>query len=285
LEKKNSQMRQVWRHLRKNKTAMFGLFIIIIVVGSALFADVIADYDTKVIKQNAKEIFQSPSAKHFFGTDSYGRDIFARIIHGSRRSLSIGLVSTVIGASLGVLIGATAGYYGGKIDEIIMRILDVQMSIPPLLLALAIVAALGPGLRNLLIAITISMAPGFARVVRAVVLSIADEEFVEAAKACGTKDYKIIFIHILPNAIGPIIVQTTMAIAGMILAGAGLSYIGMGIQPPDPEWGAMLAQAQNSMRQYPYLVFFPGISLILTSLAFNLLGDGLRDALDPKLRS
>lgn len=285
MEKKNSQMRQVWRHLRKNKTAMFGLFIIIIVVGSALFADVIADYDTKVIKQNAKEIFQSPSAKHFFGTDSYGRDIFARIIHGSRRSLSIGLVSTVIGASLGVLIGATAGYYGGKIDEIIMRILDVQMSIPPLLLALAIVAALGPGLRNLLIAITISMAPGFARVVRAVVLSIADEEFVEAAKACGTKDYKIIFIHILPNAIGPIIVQTTMAIAGMILAGAGLSYIGMGIQPPDPEWGAMLAQAQNSMRQYPYLVFFPGISLILTSLAFNLLGDGLRDALDPKLRS
>ena len=281
---KQSLTFETFRRLSKNPVAMFGLCVIIIVSLLCIFANVIADYETVALKQNVDQILQTPSAKHWFGTDSYGRDMFARIIHGGRNSLAIGLASTLIGAAIGSLIGATAGYFGGKIDEIIMRLLDVQMSIPGLLLALAIVAALGPELRNLLIAITIAMVPGFARVVRAVVITIAQEQYIEAAKASGTRNFMIILKHILPNAMGPIIVQTTMAISGMILAGAGLSYIGMGIQPPIPEWGAMLSEGQSLMRTYPHLAIFPGLALILTSLAFNLFGDGLRDALDPKLR-
>lgn len=282
---KNRQVAEVWRRIKKNKVAMFGLMVIVIVILMAIFADVITNYDEMAIKQNAKAVLQYPSTEHWFGTDAFGRDVFARIVHGTRASLTLGISATFISLVFGVIIGAAAGYYGGIIDEIIMRILDMIMCIPGLLLALAIVAALGPGLRNMLIAITISMVPGFARVVRAVVLTIVGEVYIEAARCCGTRDFKILLIHVIPNAMGPIIVQATMSISGMILIGAGLSYIGMGIQPPAPEWGAMLSEANNYMRQYPYLVIFPGFALILTSLAFNLFGDGLRDALDPKLKN
>lgn len=283
--RKKSQTLEIWKRMKKNKTAMVGLVIIVIVVLVAVFADFITNYDKMAIQQNADAILQSPSLHHWFGTDSFGRDEFARVIFGARVSLAIGLISTIISLAIGCFIGAASGYYGGKTDEIIMRILDMFMCIPGMLLMLAIVAALGPGLTNMMIAIVISMIPGFARVVRSVILSVIGDDFIEAAKACGTSDFRIIMVHILPNAMGPIIVQATMAISGMIMAGAGLSYIGMGIQPPRPEWGAMLADANNYMRQYPHLVIFPGLALVITSLSFNLLGDGLRDALDPKLKN
>lgn len=284
-KKRQSQLAQFWRRLVKNKTALLGLAIIGVVLFFAIFADVFVDYSTQVIGQNAQARLQPPSWQHLFGTDAFGRDQFARIIHGARVSITIGLVATALAVVFGGLIGSVTAFYGGLVDEIIMRILDILMCIPPLLLALAIVAALGPGMMNMMIAITISSVPGFSRIVRSVILSIVEEDFIEAARACGTSDARTILVHILPNAMGPIIVQATMSIAGIILAAAGLSYIGMGIQPPRPEWGAMLADANTYMREYPHLVIFPGLALILTSLAFNLLGDGLRDALDPKLKS
>lgn len=283
--KKNSQVKEIWKRMKKNKTAMIGLVIICIFVLLAIFADVIVDYEEMAITQNVKERLQPPNSVHWFGTDGYGRDVFARILHGSRVSLIIGLASTSISVIFGGLFGAMAGYYGGKIDSIIMRVMDTIMCIPPILLALAIVAALGPGIRNLLIAITVAQVPGFARVIRSVILSVAGQDFIEAAKACGTTDKRIILKHILPNAMGPIIVQATMSVSGMIITAAGLSFIGMGIQPPRPEWGAMLSESREYMRYAPYLVAFPGIAIVLAALSLNLLGDGLRDALDPRLKN
>lgn len=283
--KKKSQAKEIWRRMKKNKGAMIGLIIICIFVFFAIFADVIENYEERAIDQNVKERLQGPSSEHWFGTDAYGRDVFARIIHGSRISLTLGLATTSISVVLGGIFGAAAGYYGGKTDSIIMRIMDTIMCIPPILLALAIVAALGPGMRNLLIAITVAQVPGFTRVIRSVVLTVVDQEYIEAAKACGTLDSRIILKHILPNAMGPIIVQATMAVAGMIIAAAGLSFIGMGVQPPAPEWGAMLSQAREYMRHAPYLVMFPGMAIILAALSLNLIGDGLRDALDPRLKN
>ena len=283
--KKKSQGKEIWKRMKKNRAAMIGLVIICIFVFFAIFADVIADYEEEAITQNVKERLQPPNSEHWFGTDAYGRDIFARILHGARVSLTIGLASTGISVILGGLFGAAAGYYGGKVDSIIMRVMDTVMCIPAILLALAIVAALGPGIRNLLIAITVAQVPGFTRVIRSVILSVVGQDFIEAAKACGTTDKRIIIKHILPNAMGPIIVQATMSVAGMIITAAGLSFIGMGIQPPRPEWGAMLAESREYMRYAPYLVAFPGIAIVLAALSLNLLGDGLRDALDPRLKN
>lgn len=283
--KKKSQGKEIWKRMKKNRAAMIGLVIICIFVFLAVFADLIADYEEKAITQDATVRLQPPNSEHWFGTDAYGRDVFARIIHGARVSLTIGLASTGISVILGGLFGAMAGYYGGKIDSIIMRLMDTIMCIPGILLALAIVAALGPGMRNLLIAITVAQVPGFTRVIQSVILSVVGQDFIEAAKACGTTDTRIIIRHILPNAMGPIIVQATMSVAGMIITAAGLSFIGMGIQPPRPEWGAMLAESEEYMRYAPYLVAFPGIAIVLAALALNLLGDGLRDALDPRLKN
>lgn len=281
--KKKSQAKEIWNRMKKNKPAMVGLVIISIFILVAIFADVLASYD-KAIDPNIAERLQPPSASHWFGTDEYGRDEFARIIHGGRVSLSIGVISVSIAILVGGIIGAIAGYFGGKLDNIIMRLMDTIMAIPPILLTLAIVAALGTGLTNLLIAITIASFPIFARVIRSVVLPVVGQDFIEAARACGTSDSRIILRHILPNAIGPIIVQATMAVAGMIITAAALSFIGMGIQPPKPEWGSMLSSSREYMMTSPYLTFIPGIAIILASLSLNLLGDGLRDALDPKLR-
>ena len=249
----------------------------------AVFADLIVPYELG-IKVDGSIRLQPPSSEHWFGTDNLGRDVFSRIVHGSRVSLTIGIATTLISVVIGGFLGAAAGYYGGKADNIIMRLVDIFMCIPSILLALAIVAALGPGLRNLLIAITISYVPVFTRMVRAVILNVVDQDFVEAARAYGASDMRIILKYIAPNAMGPIIVQCTMGIAGMILSAASLSYIGMGIQPPEPEWGAMLSDAREFMRTAPYLIYFAGFSILLAALAFNLVGDGLRDALDPKLK-
>ena len=284
LNRKKSKFHDIFRQLRRNVPAMIGLVIICLLVLMALFADVIVDYDVDVTGMNPSEQFQPPSAEHWFGTDNYGRDLFARVVYGSRISLQLGVITTAACLVIGGLLGAIAGYYGGLVDSIIMRILDTLMAIPAVLLSLAIVASLGPGLRNLMIAITISRIPGFARVIRSSILTVVGQEYIEAAKSCGTSEARIILRHILPNALGPIIVQSTMTIAQNILAAAGLSFIGMGIAPPMPEWGSMLSEAREYMRYVPHMAIFPGLALALSALSFNLLGDGLRDAFDPKMK-
>lgn len=283
--KKKSQIAEVWKRMKKNKTAVFGLTVISFLILAGVFADFIADYDTVVIKQNVSHRLQTPSAAHWFGTDVYGRDIFARIIHGTRTSLTIGVFTSFFAAFIGAIIGAIAGYFGGKIDNLIMRIVDIFMCIPSILLALSVVAALGPGLGNLFIAMVISLTPVFVRLVRAVVLGLREEDYIEAAKASGTTTARIISRHILPNAMGPIIVQATMSVSSTIILAAGLSFLGLGILPPTPEWGAMLAGGKEFMRDAPHIVFFPGMAIVLSALSINLLGDGLRDALDPKLKN
>ncbi|MBQ8507813.1 MAG: ABC transporter permease [Clostridia bacterium] len=282
--KKNSQWREVWRRFRKSKTAMFGLFLLIIVVGMAIFADVIVPYE-KATEQNIMVRKQGPSAEHWFGTDELGRDVFARVVHGSRYSLLIGISTSVFSLILGGLLGAIAAFYGGTVDNIIMRITDIVMTVPPILLSLAVVAALGPNLKNLLLAITISCVPSMVRMVRSVVLTVADQDYIEAARSYGASDMRIILKYVIPNALGPIIVTTTMNVAGMILSAAGLSFIGMGVQPPAPEWGALLSDAETYMFDAPHLLYFPGLFIVISALSFNLVGDGLRDALDPKLKN
>lgn len=282
--KKRNQIGEIWRRMRKNKTAMLGLVIITIFVFLAVFADLICNYDTMAIKQDIANRLQGSSLAHWFGTDTYGRDVFARVIHGGRISLSVGFISVSISALTGGLLGATSGLYGGRVDNLIMRFMDAVVSIPSMLLTLALVAALGHGIRNLLIAITIGQIPAFTRVVRASVLSVSGQDFVEAARSYGTDMFRVIYRHIIPNAIGPIIVQATMSIAGTILQISGLSFLGMGIEAPAPEWGSMLSEARPLMRSSPYLVIFPGMAIVLAALAMNLIGDGLRDAMDPKLK-
>jgi len=283
--KKKNMWKEVWRRLKKSKLALLGIAALGIFVFLIVFADIIADYDKMVITQNTAIRLQPPSGAHWFGTDEYGRDVFARIIHGGRVSLTVGLMTTLISALLGGIIGAVAGYYRGMIDNVIMRINDMIMGIPGILLAIAIAAALGPGIRNLIIALTISQVPGFTRIIRSMILTVIEQDFVEAAKAYGSSDPFIIGRHIIPNAMGPIIVQATMTVANMILATAALSYLGMGVQPPAPEWGAMLSDGKEYMRYSPYIVVYPGLAIALLALSLNLVGDGMRDALDPRLKN
>jgi peptide/nickel transport system permease protein len=271
--------------LRKNKAAMGGLIAIVILTLLAVFADVICDYQLDAINMNAAVRLSGPSLSHIFGTDNYGRDVFARIIFGARVSLSIGIVCVGISMVAGGFIGALSGYLGGLFDIVTMRLTEMFNCIPGVLLCLAIVAALGHGMRNLVIAMVIASIPAFARVTRALVLPLADQDYIEAARACGTKTPRIIIRHIVPNAMGPLIVQATMAIASVVISAAGLSFIGMGIQPPDPEWGAMLAQGNEFIRNAPHLAVFPGLAIVVSALSFNLIGDGLRDALDPRLKN
>lgn len=281
---KRNRSREVVRRFRKNKLAMLGLVIILIMMLLAIFADVIIDYSMAVTSNSSLRL-KSPSDVPPFGTDAYGRNQLARIVHGARISLSLGFFTTFISLGIGGLLGAMCGYYGGIFDEIVMRLMDILLSIPTLLMAIAIVSTLGPTVMNLLIAITISQIPGFTRIVRSSVLSVVGEDYIEAAKMGGSSDLRIIMHDVLPNAIGPIIVQGTMAIAQMILLAAGLSFIGLGVQPPTPEWGTMLNQARDYMQEYPYLVTIPGIAIAISAFSINLVGDGLRDALDPKLKN
>ena len=283
-KRKGGLYRDIWRRYKKNKAAMIGLVIMIAIVLIAVCADWIVPYE-KVISQSGAERLQPPSAAHWFGTDEYGRDLFARVIHGSRYSLFIGVATSLMALAAGAVLGASAGYFGGVVDNIISRITEVFLCVPPILLSLAVVAALGGNLRNLIIAITISSIPGNVRLIRSVVMTVAEEDYIEAACSYGASRKRIIFRHVLPNAMGPIIVNTTMSISSMILSAAGLSFIGMGIQPPSPEWGALLSEAEAYMFTAPYMLLFPGIFIVLAALSFNLVGDGLTDALDPKLRN
>ena len=280
--KKTNQMKEIWRRFRKSKTAMLGLCLLIFVLCIAIFADVITPYEN-AISQSANRL-DGPSAAHIFGTDELGRDLFARIVHGSRYSLLIGVSTSVLALVIGGLLGAIAAYYGGWVDNIIMRMTDVVMTVPPILLSLAVVAALGGSLRNLLIAITISCVPSMLRLVRSVVLGVVDEDYIEAARSYGASDMRIILKYVIPNALGPIIVTTTMNVANMILSAAGLSFLSLGVQPPAPEWGALLSDAKTYMFTAPHLLYIPGIFIVIAALSFNLAGDGLRDALDPKLK-
>ena len=282
--KKRSNAYELWIRFMKNGTAVAGLIIFALIVLVAVLAPFLADYNTVVVKINIAERLQPPSWQHWFGTDELGRDIMARIMHGARISLVIGLSSIGISLLVGGALGALAGYYGGRTDSLIMRTMDVFLCLPDVLLALAIVAAFGKTMTNLVIAIGLSFAPKFSRVVRSAVMSVRDNEYVEAARSIGARDLWIIRHHILINSMGPIIVQVTLYVASAILTISALSFLGLGIQAPVPEWGNMLASGRTYMRDCPYIVMAPGLAIFFTILALNLLGDGLRDTLDPRLK-
>jgi len=283
-QKRRGQLAEIFGRLLKNRMATLGLIVLGMLVLVAVFADQIADYEEVVIKQNYTERFLPPSTKHLFGTDEFGRDVFARIVHGTRISLFVGLLSVSISLVIGGTLGAIAGYYGGKLDNVIMRVLDVMLAIPGMLLAIAIVNSLGASMINMMISVGISGVPGFARITRAAVLSVKDQEFIEASRAVGARDHAIILTHVLPNSLAPIIVQATLKVGNAINITAALSFIGLGVKAPAPEWGAMLSSSRAFIRDYPHLVIFPGLAIMIVILSLNLLGDGLRDALDPKLR-
>ena len=282
--KKKSQFVEVWKRLCRNKTAVLGLVIVALLTLMAILSPILIDYETQVIKTNYSEALQAPSADHWFGTDEMGRDILLRVMYGSTVSLSIGVVTVAVSLTVGLILGAAAGYFGGKTDMIIMRIMDIFLAIPGTLLAICIVASLGNSIPNLVIAQAVSSIPTFSRVVRGAVITARDADYVEAARAIGAKDATIIFHEVLPNSLAPIIVQTTLQVASVILSIAGLSFIGLGIPAPTPEWGAMLSGARAYIRDYSYMCLFPGLAIMTTILSLNLLGDGLRDALDPRLR-
>ena len=282
--KKKSQFVEVWKRLCRNKTAVLGLVIVALLTLMAILSPILIDYETQVIKTNYSEALQAPSADHWFGTDEMGRDILLRVMYGSTVSLSIGVVTVAVSLTVGLILGAAAGYFGGKTDMIIMRIMDIFLAIPGTLLAICIVASLGNSIPNLVIAQAVSSIPTFSRVVRGAVITARDADYVEAARAIGAKDATIIFHEVLPNSLAQIIVQTTLQVASVILSIAGLSFIGLGIPAPRPEWGAMLSGARAYIRDYSYMCLFPGLAIMTTILSLNLLGDGLRDALDPRLR-
>lgn len=281
--KKRSQMKEIWRRFRRNKQAMVGMCMIAILIIGAVFADIIAPYDP--LKQDIIHRLQGPSSAHWFGTDELGRDIFSRILYGSRISLTVGLIAVGLSSIVGCALGAVAGYYGGILDNVIMRCTDILMAIPSILLNISIVAALGTGLQNVMIAIGISSIPAYCRIMRASLLSLKDQEFVDASRAAGASDFHIIVNHILPNSMAPLIVQATLKIGGAILSCASMSFIGLGIVPPTPEWGAMLSTGRDFLRDAPHLTAFPGMAIMFAVFSMNLMGDGLRDALDPKLKN
>ena len=289
-KKQRSLWQDAWRRFKKNRTAMIGLAFFLFLIAIAITTLVIdlatgnEFYRNNVINQDLFGRLQGPSKEHLFGQDEFGRDMLLRMIWAVRYSLFMGSAAVIIGMVCGGVLGAMSGYYGKTVDAVIMRAMDILLAIPSMLLATAIVAALGTSLINVLIAIAISYVPTFARTVRASVLTVKDQEFIEAARAIGCHDGEIIFKYIIPNAMAPIIVQATVGLAGAILSIAGLSFLGLGIQPPTPEWGAMLSNARTYIRDAWHVTVIPGLGIMLTILALNLMGDGLRDALDPRLK-
>lgn len=282
LAKRHGQWQDTLRRLFRNKLAVVGLVIVFVILFGVIFADFLTPYDYD--KQDYGSRFMMPCAEHLFGTDNFGRDLFTRVLYGGRISLLVALLSLVISTVIGVFLGATAGYFGGKYELFVMRLMDIIMAIPGLLLAVAISAGLGTGIFNTALAISIAGIPPSVRMLRATVLQIRDEEYVEAARATGATDMRIIFHHVLPNTIAPLIVDSTLRIGINILQISSLSFVGLGIQPPTPEWGSILSAGRAYIQDFWPLITFPGIAIMLTLLGFNLLGDGLRDALDPRLK-
>jgi peptide/nickel transport system permease protein len=289
-KKQRSLWAEAWRRFKKNRLAMAGLcfiFLLIIIAVATSVIDLVTNksfYLSYVVKQNLTGRLLPPSLNHPFGLDEFGRDMLLRMLWATRYSLFMGTVAVSVSCIFGGMLGAIAGYYGKGADNLIMRFMDILLAIPSMLLAIAIVAALGTSLVNVLLAISIAYIPTFARTVRAPVLTVKDQEYIEAAKAIGCSDLRIIFKYVLPNCMAPIIVQITLSIAGAILSIAGLSFLGLGIQPPTPEWGAMLSNARSYIRDSWHVTVIPGLGIMLTILALNVVGDGLRDALDPRLK-
>ena len=281
---KKTPGQEIVARFMKNRLAIIGIIIFAIVLFVCVFANFFANYEADVIKMNPSIRLQGFSAAHLFGTDEMGRDVFARVIYGGRTSLWIGFVATLVSLLIGGAIGAMAGFFGGKLDGLFMRFMDVMLCLPEILLAIAIVAAFGTSIVNMIMAIAISRVPRFARIVRSAVITVRDMEYVEAARAIGATNAQIITRHILMNCLAPIIVQISIIFASSILAISSLSFLGLGIQPPAPEWGNMLSTGRTYMREHPNLVFAPGMMIFLSIFSLNLLGDGLRDALDPRLK-
>lgn len=279
---RSSLVKDAIERLLRDRLAITGMIIIGTLLLMALLATVIAPYDP--IIQEILKRRQPPSSEHWLGLDDLGRDIFSRIIFGSRFSLQVGVVSVSLAILVGAVVGAASGYLGGWVDTIVMRLMDIMLAFPALLLAIAIVTILGPGLLNMLYAIAIVSIPAYARIVRASVLTVKEQDYILAGRAIGVPPLRLLFRNVFPNCLTPLIVQGTLGIGTAILDAAGLSFLGLGAQPPKPEWGAMLGQGRYSMFTAPHIVVFPGIAIMLTVLGFNLLGDGLRDALDPRLR-
>ena len=272
----------VWRQLRRNPAAMIGAAVLIVEIVLALTAPWVAPYDP--LKQNPRAALKPPSREHVFGTDDTGRDLFSRVLYGTRISLRVGLISVGIGGGLGVLLGIIAGYRGGIVDNVIMRFMDLLLAFPGILLALGIIAILGPGLFNVMIAVGIAGIPIYTRLARGTSLALRDRDFVIGARAIGCRDGRIMVRYILPNVLPPIIVLATLGIAGAMLTAAGLSFVGLGAVPPAPEWGAILTLGRKYINQAWWYTTFPGLAIMVTVLGINMLGDALRDALDPKLR-
>lgn len=282
--KKRSMVQDVWIRFRKNKGAMIGGIIILLLIMCAILSPVIFDYETEVIGQDMTQRLIKPCAEHWFGTDNLGRDLFARVVYGTRASLPVGAVAVLVALSIGMVFGAVAGYFGGVAESIIMRGMDILGALPGIMLAIALIAVMGTGTVSLMIAVGVASVPTFARVTRAAVLSVRNQDFVESARAIGMPNREILFKHIIPNCLSPIIVQTTLRIGSAIISAAALSYLGLGVPAPIPEWGSLLSEGRSYLRDYSYLTIFPGLTIMITVIAFNLLGDGLRDAMDPKLK-
>jgi len=280
--KSESYFASVWTEFRKNRAAVVGMAILSAIILAAIFADMLAPCDPYL--QVYAEALQPPSAAHLFGTDEFGRDIFSRVLYGARISLLVGVVSVAIACVFGSLLGASAGYFGGAYDAVVMRCMDILLAIPSLLLNLSIVAALGKSVFNMMLAVGVSNVPRYCRIMRASVLQIKNTEYVDAARVSGASHMFIILRHIIPNCLAPIIVQATLSVGSAIIACAGLSFLGVGIPAPIPEWGAMLSNGKDFLRHNAYITIFPGLAIMLTVLSLNLMGDGLRDAFDPKLR-
>ena len=279
----DSQWRIAFRHFRKSKIALIGLIVLVFMYLLAIIAPLIAPYDP--IAQAVSNSFQAPGMQHWLGTDRFGRDILSRILYGARISLSIGLVATLISVTLGTVLGAVAGFFGGRIDGAIMRFTDMVLAFPRLVLLIMIVALFSPSMAVIIIVLGLTQWPNTTRIVRGDVLSLREREYIQAAHALGMSKSRIIFRHLIPNVLAPVIVTATLGIGNTIVLEAGLSFLGLGIQPPTPSWGNMVADGRDSLLGAWWVATFPGLAIVLTVLAFNLVGDGLRDALDPRLRT
>ena len=278
-----SELAKTLRRLSKNHGAVAGAVVLTLIVAMAIFAPALAPHDP--LDQDYVRVLSAPSATNLLGTDQFGRDILSRIIVGSRQSLQVAIIAIAIAGSVGTILGLATGYYGGWVDRVVQRLIDMQLAFPGILFALAVVAVLGPGLRNAMIAVGISLVPAFARMVRGSVLSARENAYVEAARVIGASDQRIVLRHILPNVLAPIMVLATVAMAWAILIGASLSFLGLGAQLPKPEWGLDLATSRDYLREAWWMSSFPGLAIMLTVVSVNLLGEGLRDALDPRLRT
>lgn len=276
--------KELWHNYKKNKGAVLGLIILCIIIAAAIVSHFVIDYEKQIIAMNVTEMFQAPSSKHFFGTDNYGRDIFLRVLYGAQYSLLIGGCSVIVSLLIGSGLGVVAGYFGGTTEMVIMRVMDVFSPIPGMLMAICLTTAFGKKIPVLMFAIGIAAVPAFAQIARASVMTIRDQEYIEAARTVGAREYQIILRHVLPNTFAPILVQSTLQIASAIISASGLSFLGLGVPIPMPEWGAMLSDGRAFMRDYGYMTVFPGLAIMITVLAINMIGDGLRDAMDPRLK-